>query len=139
MTNISSYVVLGASGGIGNAVVRELVARGKRVRAVNRSGRAEVPSGVEIVRGDVTDPDIMRDVCRGAAAVFQCANVPYIEWEQKFPGVIDGAIEGAASANAKPIFTDLACSNRSWAKRYSARSLRARKQCGQGGLICRTL
>ncbi|MFC7639835.1 NmrA family NAD(P)-binding protein [Streptosporangium lutulentum] len=33
------HVVLGAGGAIGNSVVRELAARGHRVRAVNRSGR----------------------------------------------------------------------------------------------------
>ena len=38
------HIVIGASGGTGGAIVRELVARGKRVRGVNRSGHADVSS-----------------------------------------------------------------------------------------------
>ena len=46
-----THVVVGASGGTGSALVRELVGRGRRVRAVNRSGRLAVPEGVEVVAG----------------------------------------------------------------------------------------
>ncbi len=45
---------------LSNAVVPELAARGKRVRAVNRSGKANVPDGVEVVKGDATDHAIAR-------------------------------------------------------------------------------
>ena len=57
------HVVIGASGGTGSAIVRELVARGKRVRGVNRSGHADVPSVVEMLKADATDPSSMREVC----------------------------------------------------------------------------
>jgi len=100
------HVVLGASGGIGNALVRELVARGKRVRAVNRSGRADVPAGVKTVKGDVLDAASMRAVCQDAAVVYHCANVPYPEWHTKLPPMMSAIIEGAASANAKLIVAD---------------------------------
>ena len=43
--NSGLQAVLGASGGIGNAVVLESVARGAQVRAVNRAGDAAVPAG----------------------------------------------------------------------------------------------
>ena len=36
------HVVFGASGGAGSAIVRELAARGKRVRAVTRSGGGDL-------------------------------------------------------------------------------------------------
>jgi uncharacterized protein YbjT (DUF2867 family) len=49
-----THVVLG-TGAIGLALVDELVASGRSVRAVNRSGRADVPAGVEIRGGDLTD------------------------------------------------------------------------------------
>src|SRR5919204_6578956 len=47
------HVVLGATGGTGGAVVRELAHRGLRARAVSRRGDADVPSGVERVAADV--------------------------------------------------------------------------------------
>src|SRR5262249_21665542 len=93
-------------GSIGNAVVRALAALGKRVRAVNRSGRAELPAGVELVKGNAADPDNMRDICRGAAVVYNCANVLYTNWPKEFPPLMDGVIAGASSAGAKLVFAD---------------------------------
>ena len=99
-------VVFGASGSLGNAVVRELVGRGKRVRAVNRNGRADLPAGVELVKGDATDPESTRAACEGAAVVYNCTNVPYSQWEEKMPALMAGTIEGAASAGAKLVYCD---------------------------------
>ena len=60
------HVVFGASGGIGNAVVRDLSRRGEAVRAVNRSGAAIVPDGVEVVAADAAQLDDVRRVMAGA-------------------------------------------------------------------------
>jgi uncharacterized protein YbjT (DUF2867 family) len=70
------HVVVGASGATGRVVARELAARGKWVRAVNRSGRASVPDGVEVLAADATDPGSMREACRGATVVFTTALCP---------------------------------------------------------------
>jgi len=107
VTNSSGlHVVLGASGGTGNAVVRELVAQGNHVRAANRSGRADVPAGVESMKGDATDTESARKVCQGASVVYYCANVPYNEWHQKLVPMMEHVIEAAATANAKLIYAD---------------------------------
>ncbi len=100
------HVVVGASGATGRVVVRELAARGKRVRAVNRGGRADVPEGVEVRRVDATDPDRMREVCRDAAVVYHCAMPPLPRWVELFPAMMEGVIEGAASAGARVVFAD---------------------------------
>jgi nucleoside-diphosphate-sugar epimerase len=55
--NSKLHVVIG-TGPLGMAVMRELAARGRQVRAVNRSGTAEVPADVQVVAGDVSDPTI---------------------------------------------------------------------------------
>ena len=49
MSDIAEHVIFG-TGPLGTAVMRELVRRGKRVRMVNRSGRAPqgVPAGVRV-------------------------------------------------------------------------------------------
>jgi hypothetical protein len=48
------HVIFG-TGQLGMTITRELLSRGKRVRAVNRSGRAEVPGGVEVAKGDAAN------------------------------------------------------------------------------------
>jgi uncharacterized protein YbjT (DUF2867 family) len=52
------HVVLGASGGVGGAVVRELVACGRRVRGVTRSGQAQVHADVDVATGDRHSPPL---------------------------------------------------------------------------------
>ncbi|MGB5567262.1 MAG: NAD-dependent dehydratase, partial [Acidimicrobiia bacterium] len=53
MTN-DLHVVFG-TGAIGLATIQILATRGTPVRAVSRSGRADVPKGVEMMTGDATD------------------------------------------------------------------------------------
>jgi uncharacterized protein YbjT (DUF2867 family) len=63
-------LVTGASGTIGGEVVRLLVERGERVRAMSRDPeRVRVP-GVEAVAGDFDRPESLADAAAGAAAVF---------------------------------------------------------------------
>lgn len=100
------HVVVGGSGATGRVIVRELAARGKRVRAVNRSGRAPVPEGVEALAADATDPASMREACRGAAVVYHCAMPTFSRWVELFPPMMEAVIEGASSADAKLVFAD---------------------------------
>ena len=56
----------GATGKVGNAVAGALAARGEDVRALVRDpqrARSLLPSGVEPVRGDVTDPATLEPAC----------------------------------------------------------------------------
>jgi nucleoside-diphosphate-sugar epimerase len=97
------HVVYGL-GPVGRAVVGELLAQNKRVRAVSFSGRARLPDGVEVVRGDARDPDNARDVCRDATHVYNCTNAPdYHKWPEQFPPLQAGVLEGAAAHDARLI------------------------------------
>lgn len=100
------HVVIGASGATGGALVHELVRRGRRVRAVNRSGSAKAPPGVEVVAGDATDPVRMREVCRGAGVVYNAVNPPFTWWREAFPAAVDGVLAGAEAAGARMVFVD---------------------------------
>jgi nucleoside-diphosphate-sugar epimerase len=94
------HVVFG-TGPVGLAVADELLRKGKRVRMVNRSGRAAAPAGVEVVGGDATDRTFAREASAGAAVVYFALNPPYDKWPELFPGLQAGVLEGAASAGAK--------------------------------------
>jgi dihydroflavonol-4-reductase len=74
-------LVLGGTGLIGSHVVRSLVARGCCVRVVSRVGAATAAPAlrgvpVEIVRGDISDPDSIRGALSGIDLIFHAA-APY--------------------------------------------------------------
>jgi len=99
-TNQELHVIFG-TGPVGLAVMDELLSRGKQVRLVNRSGRAAVPVGVQVVAGDATDATFTRQVCTAATVVYQCSNPPYTEWAERFPPLQAGVLAGATTAGAK--------------------------------------
>src|SRR5215210_1804513 len=101
--NAELHVVFG-TGAMGLAVMDALVQRGgRRVRMVNRSGRASVPDGVEVLGGDATDEAFARGASEGASVVYFALNPPYDKWPELFPRLQAGVLEGAASAGAKLI------------------------------------
>src|SRR5919108_4026782 len=79
----------------------ELVAKGKRVRIVSRSGKIAAPSGVEAAAADATDPSATRACCAGASVVYNCTNAPYTAWPEQFPPLQAGVLAGAVAAGAK--------------------------------------
>ena len=106
MNVAGDHVVIGAGGGTGSAVVRELAGRGLRVRAVTRSGTGDVPEGVEQVAADAGSPEGARQACEGAAVVYHCAQPAYTKWAELFPPLTDAILAGAAAAGAKLVFAD---------------------------------
>ena len=73
----TTHVVFG-TGAIGIALVEQLVADGHLVRAVNRSGAADVPDGVEVVSGDASDPAFA--VRAAAGAGFRARVLDHLRW-----------------------------------------------------------
>ncbi|MEU6484440.1 NAD(P)H-binding protein [Streptomyces sp. NPDC046887] len=66
MTNL----VAGATGTVGRQVVLELLRLGQPVRALTRDpGKADFPEGVEVVRGDLNDPDSLAGPLTGATGL----------------------------------------------------------------------
>jgi uncharacterized protein YbjT (DUF2867 family) len=66
-----TILITGATGTIGRQVVEQLAARGAAVRALVRDpARADFPAGVELVQGDLTDPDSLRSAFAGVSAFF---------------------------------------------------------------------
>ena len=94
------HVVFG-TGTIGAALIDQLVERELPVRAVNRTGRAAVPAGVEVVGGDASDPAFTTDVAQGAAAVYQVVNPGYHQWPEKFPPLQRAIVAAAQSSGAR--------------------------------------
>jgi nucleoside-diphosphate-sugar epimerase len=102
--NRGLHVVLGASGGTGSAIVRELGRRGHRVRAVSRGGQAS--EGAEGMKADVATLEGARAAVEGASVVYHAAQPPYTRWPEEFPPMTDAIAEAAAAAGAKLVFAD---------------------------------
>ncbi|HST57726.1 MAG TPA: NAD(P)H-binding protein [Longimicrobium sp.] len=64
-------LVTGATGNVGRHVVAELLKRGNAVRALVRDpAAARLPSRVDVVRGDLADPETLRPHLDGIESVF---------------------------------------------------------------------
>lgn len=64
-------LVTGATGTVGGQLVGLLAGRGHEVRALVRDpARADLPAAIEVVRGDLTDPDDVRRALDGVNRAF---------------------------------------------------------------------
>jgi nucleoside-diphosphate-sugar epimerase len=102
MTDNGELHVVFGTGPVGTSVMEALMQRGRRrVRMVNRSGRASVPEGVEVAGGDATEETFAREVSQGASVVYFALNPLYDKWPELFPPLQAGVLEGAAATGAK--------------------------------------
>jgi uncharacterized protein YbjT (DUF2867 family) len=70
-------LVTGATGTIGRQVVFQLLETDTQVRAMTRNpDAAGLPSGVEVVRGDLTDPASLEQCLEGVGSVFLVWTAP---------------------------------------------------------------
>ena len=93
----------GATGKVGNAVARALMERGDSVRALVRDperARPLLPGGVELVRGDVTDPASIDPAVAGCELVFTSHGLPeqWVDDEDIFEAVNARGAQNVARA-----------------------------------------
>ena len=71
------YLVTGAAGHLGSAVVQALLRRGERVRALLLPGEPNSPAGAELFYGDVRDKESLHSFfdCGRPATVIHCAGI----------------------------------------------------------------
>jgi nucleoside-diphosphate-sugar epimerase len=96
-------LVLGASGGIGGEVARQLRDAGWQVRALKRGLDAEVVErdGIAWVRGDALDRDAVVRAARGCSVIVHAVNPPgYRNWATQVLPMIDNTIAAARAAQA---------------------------------------
>jgi nucleoside-diphosphate-sugar epimerase len=96
---MEQHVIFG-TGPLGQSVMRELVANGRVVRMVNRSGKVgfSTPEGVSIVAADAYSRDSALAAARGATHVYNCVNAPYHDWAAKLPGLFGNILAAATGA-----------------------------------------
>jgi nucleoside-diphosphate-sugar epimerase len=105
MNDKATHVIIG-TGPVGLAVMDELLKQDVHIRVVNRSGQAEVPAGVEVIKADAYDPGQVAEVAAGAAVVYHCANPGYLEWTKSFMPLTKAILEGVTGTGARLVFAD---------------------------------
>lgn len=96
-------LVLGASGGIGGEVARQLRDAGWQVRALKRGLAAEAVErdGIAWVRGDALDRDAVVRAARGCRVIVHAVNPPgYRNWATQVLPMIDNTLAAARAAQA---------------------------------------
>jgi nucleoside-diphosphate-sugar epimerase len=107
MMTTTPYTVLG-TGQLGLAIMDALIAQGKSVTLVNRSGKVNeaLPANVSWLQADMNDPAAVTRVCQGTQVAFACVQPPYTQWPELFPALYRAIIDGVAPTGAKLVFGD---------------------------------
>lgn len=99
----NTALVLGATGGIGGEVARQLVAAGWTVRALRRGGAqaSERRDGIEWVRGDAMERADVMAAAQGCAVIVHAVNPPgYRRWAQVVLPMVENTIAAAQAQGA---------------------------------------
>lgn len=102
-------LVIGATGGVGGAVARALLARGWRVRGLHRdpeaARRKPGGDGIEWVRGDAMNVADVVAAAEGASILFHGANPPgYRNWQGLALPMLESTIAAAKAVGARIVF-----------------------------------
>lgn len=91
-----SVLVIGGTGLVGSQVVRELTARGAKIRVLTRSAEKakNLPEGVEAATGDLLDPASVRSVFKGVEDVFLVNSVSATESHEGLMAVCGARLAG---------------------------------------------
>lgn len=101
---MKSVVLIGASGFVGNAILNELLSRGHKVTAVVRNPKKinVTNYNLEIVKTDVSDTNVMVEICKGKEAIISAYNPGwanpdiYEETLRNYPLILEAAKRSGA-------------------------------------------
>jgi len=104
-------LVLGASGGIGSALVFELRKKGIAVVAFARKEEKlnklfQQDKGITIFPGDALNAEDLMVAAAGAEIIFYAVSFPYTEWKSKHPDCIELLIQAAEKEQTKIVLAD---------------------------------
>ncbi|MFC3884841.1 SDR family NAD(P)-dependent oxidoreductase [Bacillus songklensis] len=104
-------LVVGASGGMGYSIVKELSGRGIAVIAFARTKAKleklfEGDPNVTIFTGDIFRIEDLRAAASDVDVIFQAANIPYSEWEEKLALFMSNIVNVSRHQSAKLAIVD---------------------------------
>ena len=106
MNEANIHTIVGA-GQVGMQLARLLASQGHQVRLVRRSAAGATIPGVRWYRGDASERAFIDEACRGAVAVYNCANPPeYHRWDGVLEPLFRSIHEAAGRAGARLVQLD---------------------------------
>jgi nucleoside-diphosphate-sugar epimerase len=99
------HVVFGA-GPVGLALAHELVARGRSVRLVTRSGRGQSIRSVERAAADASDGKQAVTVAQSARVIYHAVGADYGQWAELLPPIMAGLIHAASATGTRLVYAD---------------------------------
>jgi nucleoside-diphosphate-sugar epimerase len=101
MASKDTVLVLGATGGIGGEVARQLRDAGWQVRALRRGATEGKRDGITWLAGDAMDAQAVRRAAAGCAVIVHAVNPPgYRGWAQRVLPMLDHSIAAARAEGA---------------------------------------
>ncbi len=116
--SMKKAVVLGATGGMGSALVERLLHDGVYTVAFARSAEklailqermkklGYAGEQLEIVQGDAFQVQEVTQAATGTDVIYQSINVPYVEWKEKLIPQAQTVIEAARAVHARIVVID---------------------------------
>ncbi len=104
-------LVVGATGGMGYAIVKELILRGVEVIAFART-KSKIDQlfgdeqNVKACAGDVFNMEDLLEAAKDVDVIFQAGNIPYSAWEEKLELFMGNILAAAKSQSAKLVVVD---------------------------------
>jgi nucleoside-diphosphate-sugar epimerase len=110
MNKQSLITVIGSNGGIGGAIVDELLQKGyTNVRGVTISGEEKYGRAIKVIKADARVKPELVMACEGSVVIFGAFNASEYsdkEWADEFPVMMDSFISAGKINDSKLIFLD---------------------------------
>lgn len=99
--------ILGAGGGAGTEITRELLNYTKEIRVVSRNPK-KVNDTDQLIKADLTDPKQLDEAVKGSEIVYVTIGFEYklSAWKDNWPNFMKSLIDSCKNYNAKIVFID---------------------------------
>ena len=103
---MKTALIMGITGGFGGSVAQELVRQGWSIRALMRDP-ARLParfSGTEVIQGDATNPDAVREAAQGVDLIVYGVNPPGYNWKGRVLPMLEYTVQVAEELGLTVLF-----------------------------------